>query len=55
MRHALAAIFERGELRDPELAVPITVTEVRMSPDLRQAVVFVMPSGVPAAARCWPR
>lgn len=45
MRHALAAIFERGELRDPELAVPITVTEVRMSPDLRQAVVFVMPLG----------
>lgn len=45
MRHALAAVFERGELRDPALAVPITVTEVRMSPDLRQALVFVMPLG----------
>ena len=45
LRHALAAIFERGELRDPALAVPITVTEVRMSPDLRQALVFVMPLG----------
>jgi ribosome-binding factor A len=45
LRHALAAVFERGELRDPALAVPITVTEVRMSPDLRQALVFVMPLG----------
>jgi ribosome-binding factor A len=45
LRHALAAVFERGELRDPALAVPITVTEVRVSPDLRQALVFVMPLG----------
>src|SRR5512144_1787190 len=45
VRHALAAVFERGELRDPALARPITVTEVRMSPDLRQATVFVMPLG----------
>ncbi len=45
VRHALAAVFERGELRDPALAVPITVTEVRMSPDLRQALIFVMPLG----------
>ena len=45
MRHALAGVFERGELRDPALAVPITVTEVRMSPDLRQALVFIMPLG----------
>jgi ribosome-binding factor A len=45
LRHALAAVFERGELRDPELAVPITVTEVRMSPDLRHATCFVTPLG----------
>ncbi|MFO1152388.1 MAG: 30S ribosome-binding factor RbfA [Rhodospirillales bacterium] len=45
VRHALAGVFERGELRDPALAVPITVTEVRMSPDLRQALVFIMPLG----------
>lgn len=46
LRHALAWIIERGELRDPALAkAPVTVTEVRISPDLRQATVFVMPLG----------
>lgn len=46
IRHALADIFERGEVRDPELSqVSVTVTEVRMSPDLRQASVFIMPLG----------
>ena len=38
--------MERGELRDPELAgFVITVTEVRPSPDLRSATVFVTPLG----------
>jgi ribosome-binding factor A len=46
VRHALAWILERGDIRDPVLAaIPITVTEVRISPDLRQATVFVMPLG----------
>jgi ribosome-binding factor A len=46
LRHALARILERGEVRDPVLAtVAITVTEVSLSPDLRQATVFVMPLG----------
>lgn len=46
LRHALAWIIERGELRDPSLAgTAVTVTEVRVSPDLRQATVFVMPLG----------
>jgi ribosome-binding factor A len=46
VRHALAWILERGDIRDPVLAaVPVTVTEVRISPDLRQATVFVMPLG----------
>lgn len=46
MRHALAGVLARGILRDPALAgVPLTVTEVRMSPDLRQATVFVVPLG----------
>lgn len=46
LRHALADVFERGELRDPALSgVPVTVTEVRISPDLRNATVFVMPLG----------
>lgn len=42
IRHVLAGIFARGEVRDPELAgVVVTVTEVRLSPDLRHATVFV--------------
>ena len=46
IRHALSAIFARGELRDPELAgVSVTVTEVRVSPDLLQATAFVAPLG----------
>ncbi len=44
IRHALARIFERGELRDPDLAgVTVTVTEVQVSPDLKNATAFVMP------------
>lgn len=46
LRHALSQIIERGELRDPELAgISITVTEVRISPDLRNATAFVVPLG----------
>jgi len=42
IRHALAAIFERGDFRDPELAnARITVTEVRASPDLRHMTAFI--------------
>ena len=38
----LAGVFLRDELRDPELAgVPITVTEVRIGPDLKHATAFV--------------
>ena len=46
LRHALAEVMARGDLRDPELRdVPITVTEVRVSPDLKNATAFVMPLG----------
>lgn len=46
VRHALAQILERSELRDPDLAgVTVTITEVRMSPDIRNATVFVAPLG----------
>ncbi|NIR62170.1 MAG: 30S ribosome-binding factor RbfA [Gammaproteobacteria bacterium] len=46
VRHALARIFERSDMRDPALrGVPITVTEVRMSGDLKSAVAFVTPLG----------
>jgi ribosome-binding factor A len=44
VRHALARLLRPGELRDPVLhQANITVTEVRMSPDLRNATAFVMP------------
>jgi ribosome-binding factor A len=44
VRHALADILARGEVHDDVLAKHVvTVTEVRMSPDLRHATVFVKP------------
>ncbi|MEM1398747.1 MAG: 30S ribosome-binding factor RbfA [Pseudomonadota bacterium] len=46
IRRRLAEIIERTELGDPLLdAIPITVSEVKISPDLRHATVFVMPLG----------
>jgi len=46
VRHALAAVLERREIRDALLeTASVTVSEVRISPDLRQATVFVMPLG----------
>lgn len=46
IRHALAMVLERGDLRDPVLAAtPVTITEVRISPDLRNATSFVTPLG----------
>ncbi len=46
IRHALSEIFARGDIRDPALdGVSVTVTEVRCSPDLRNATIFVMPLG----------
>ena len=42
IRHVLSAIFTRHEIRDPELSgETITVTEVRISPDLKAATAFV--------------
>ena len=44
LRHALARILRDGECRDPVVEnASITVTEVRMSRDLRNATAFVMP------------
>jgi ribosome-binding factor A len=41
IRHVLSGIFGRGEFRDPDLAsAQITVTEVRIGPDLKRATVF---------------
>ncbi len=42
IRHVLADVFARGEVRDPELVdVLVTVTEVRIGPDLKRATAFV--------------
>ncbi len=44
IRHALAGLLMRGELRDPLVAgISVTVSEVRISPDLKNATVFAMP------------
>src|SRR5438874_4085995 len=44
LRHALAQLLRPGELRDPALRdANITVTEVRVSPDLKNATAYVMP------------
>lgn len=57
VRHTLAALLQRGELRDPIFGnVMIAVSEVRMSPDLKLATCFVSivettKSGLSADAR----
>ncbi len=44
VRHALSEVLMRGEVHDPVIAShSVSVTEVRMSPDLRHATVFVKP------------
>jgi ribosome-binding factor A len=44
VRHALSDILMRGDVHDETLASHlVSVTEVRMSPDLRHAIVFVIP------------
>ena len=46
VRHVLAHVIEREELHDPALAgVPVTISEVRISPDLGNATAFVSPLG----------
>jgi ribosome-binding factor A len=46
VRHALVNILYEEELQDEELTgVSVTVTEVRISPDLRNATVFIEPLG----------
>ena len=46
LRHVLAELLMRGGLREPLLAGPqITISEVRVSADLRHAVVFVTALG----------
>jgi ribosome-binding factor A len=46
IRHELAEMLARGDIHDPVIqAHMITVPEVRMSPDLRLATIYVMPLG----------
>jgi len=46
VRHALVEILREEDISDPALeGVSVTVTEVRTSPDLRHATVFVEPLG----------
>lgn len=46
IRRNLATILTRGDIHDAELnRMSMTVGEVRCTPDLRQATVFVLPLG----------
>lgn len=46
IRHAIADLLSRGLVNDPVLdGHVISVSEVRMSPDLKHATAFVMPLG----------
>lgn len=46
VRHTLVNIIQRGELQDPELVnISVTVSEVRISSDLKNATAFVAPLG----------
>ena len=46
IRHALAEMIQRGDIHDEVLASHIvTIPEVRLSPDLKLATVYVMPLG----------
>ena len=45
-RHAIAQMLERSEFHEPALHdVSVTVTEVRISPDLKNATAYIMPLG----------
>lgn len=46
IRRALSEVLARGDVHDPDLGrVSITVAEVSISPDLRQATAYVLPLG----------
>jgi ribosome-binding factor A len=48
VRHALSDMLQRGEVRDDLLEkTVISISEVRMSPDLKLATAFVSPLGAP--------
>ena len=46
VRSAITKVLQRGDVRDPIVSnTLISVTEVRMSPDLRVATAFILPLG----------
>lgn len=46
IRHSLAEMLSRGEIHDEVIAAHvITIPEVRLSPDLKLATVYLMPLG----------
>jgi len=46
IRHAAARLLSRGDVNDPVLEHHVvTVSRVKMSPDLKLATIFVMPLG----------
>jgi ribosome-binding factor A len=46
LRHALAQILSRSDIRDPDLdGVSVTITQVKPSPDMRYATVYCVPLG----------
>ena len=46
LRHTLSEILRRGDIRDEDLAgVSVTITQVKLSPDMRHATVFCEPLG----------
>lgn len=50
MRHVLADVLARGTLRDDVLDKHIvSISEVRVSPDLRHATAYIMPIGATPA------
>jgi ribosome-binding factor A len=51
IRHALVEVLREEEIHDPAMeGVSVTVTEVRLSPDLKHATCFVEPLGAGVAA-----
>ena len=46
IRRTLSEVLSRAEIHDPELnRIPITVGEVRVTPDLKTATAYVLPLG----------
>ncbi len=46
IRHALAELLQRGDIHDPGFdGATVTISEVRLTPDLKTATAFFMPLG----------